>query len=99
MGKAWSNKDPTSDTGRATIGNYAQMHGTTGTLQHFKTQYPELKYTTICDWKKAIADEKKTKQPVTELKKAQREEDHQPFQTILPLSSWSTSVQYVMPMA
>jgi len=42
-------------------------------LRHFKTQYPELKYTTICEWKKAIADEEsKTQQPVTELKSKKR---------------------------
>ena len=51
-----------SDTERATIGNCAQMHGPTAALHHFKTQYPELKYTTICDWKKAIADEEKKTQ-------------------------------------
>ena len=48
------------------------MHGSTAALHHFKTQYPELKYTTICDWKRAIADEKKIQQPVTELKSKKR---------------------------
>jgi len=62
-----------SDTERATIGNYAQMHGTTAALRHFKTQHPELKYTTICECKKAIADEEsRTQQPVTELKSKKR---------------------------
>jgi len=43
---------------RDTIGNYAQMRGTTAALQNLKSQYLELKYTI---WKEAIADEKKTK--------------------------------------
>ena len=62
-----------TDTERATIGNYAHVHGTTAALRHFKTRYPELKYTTICDWRKAVADEeKKTKQPVTKLTSKKR---------------------------
>ena len=62
-----------SDTERATIGNYAQMHGPTAALRHFKTQYPDLKYTTVCEWKKAIdAEQKKTQRPVMELKSKKR---------------------------
>ena len=40
---------------KATVGNYALMHGTSAALRNFKSQYPDLKYTTVCDWKKAIA--------------------------------------------
>ena len=49
------------------------MHGTTAALRHFKDQYSELKYTTICEWKRAIAAEEiKSQQPVTELKSKKR---------------------------
>jgi len=49
------------------------MHGLTAALHHFKTQYPDLKYTTVCEWKKAIDDEqKKTQQPVMKLKSKKR---------------------------
>jgi len=57
LGKKRSNEDLTKST--ETIGNYAQMHDLTAALHHFNTQYPDLKYTTVCEWKKAIADEQK----------------------------------------
>ena len=63
--KRRSNEDLTrSDTERATIGNYAQMQGPTAALRHFKIQYLDLKYTTVCEWKKAIDAEQK-KNPTT----------------------------------
>ena len=48
-----------TDTAKAKIGNYALMHGATAALRHFKDRYPKLKYTTIREWKKAIAAEEK----------------------------------------
>ena len=61
------------DKEKAEIGKYAMMHGGTASLRHFKDRYSELKYTTICEWKKAIAtEEKKSQQPVTELKSKKR---------------------------
>ena len=58
-----------TDKEKAEIGKYALIHGVTAALHRFKNRYPELKYTTICEWKKAIAaEEKKSQQPVTELK-------------------------------
>ena len=62
-----------TDKEKAEIGKYAMMHGATASLRHFKDRYSELKYTTICEWKKAIAtEEKKIQQPVTELKSKKR---------------------------
>ena len=62
-----------TDKEKTKIGKYALMHGATAALRHFKDRYSELKYTTICEWKKAIAaEEKKSQQPVTELKSKKR---------------------------
>ena len=62
-----------TDKEKAKIGKYALMHGATAALRHFKDRYSELKYTTICEWKKVIAaEEKKSQQPVTELKSKKR---------------------------
>jgi len=41
---------------RARIGNYAVAHGTSAVLNHFISEFPGLKYTTICEWKKMIID-------------------------------------------
>jgi len=45
-------------------------HGTSSALHHFSNEFPGLKYTTICEWKKTIID-KSWKDPdheqVTEL--------------------------------
>jgi len=41
---------------RAEIGNYAVAHGTSAAFNHFITEFPALKYTTICEWKKVIID-------------------------------------------
>ena len=30
------------------------MHGTTATVRHFKDRFPQLKWTTVKDWKKAM---------------------------------------------
>ena len=62
-----------TDKEKAEIGKYVLMHGTTAALRHFKDQYSKLKYTTICEWKRAIAAEEiKSQQPVTELKSKKR---------------------------
>ena len=39
---------------KAEISSYAIMHGTTATIRHFKDRFPELKWTTVNDWKKAM---------------------------------------------
>ena len=39
---------------KAEISSYAAMHGTTATVRHFKDGFPQLKWTTINDWKKAM---------------------------------------------
>ena len=41
---------------RARIGNYAVAHGSTAALNHFIAEFPGLKYTTICEWRKTIID-------------------------------------------
>ena len=58
---------------KATIGNYAAMHGTSAALRHFKSKFPDLKYTTICEWRKAIvAKTRKDHKVVTELEERKR---------------------------
>lgn len=54
---------------KAAIGNYALVHGTSVALRHYLSQFPNLKYTTICEWKTAVAGElkKDPHQPVMEL--------------------------------
>ena len=43
-----------SDEEKAMIGNYAVQHGTSGALQHFNDDFPNLKWTTVNDWKVTI---------------------------------------------
>ena len=38
---------------KATIGNYAVMHGMNAALHHFK-KFPDLEYMTVYEWRKAI---------------------------------------------
>ena len=40
---------------KATVDNYAVLHGTSAALRHFKT---ELRWLTINDWKDAIVKQK-----------------------------------------
>ena len=54
----------------ARIGNYAVTHGSTAALNHFIAEFPGLKYTTICEWRKAIIDmsgKDPEHKPITEL--------------------------------
>jgi hypothetical protein len=44
---------------KARIANYAVMHGTTSALKHFVKEFPDLKRTTINDWKVAVIELKK----------------------------------------
>ena len=39
---------------KAEISSYAVMHGTTAAIRHFKDRFPQLKWTTVNDWKKAM---------------------------------------------
>ena len=41
-------------TEKAKIGNYALQNGTTAALRHFRMNFPDLKWTTVNDWKVAI---------------------------------------------
>ena len=53
---------------KATIGNYALINGTSAALRRYVGEFPDLKYTTICEWKKAISSQqKKERESVTEL--------------------------------
>ena len=40
---------------KAEISSYAAMHGTTAAIRRFKDRFPQLKWTTVNDWKKAMA--------------------------------------------
>jgi hypothetical protein len=44
---------------KAKIGSYAMQHGVSASLQHFKTLFPDLKWSTVNAWKVAILKEKK----------------------------------------
>ena len=39
---------------KATIGNYSISHGTSAALRYFKAEFPDLKWSTVNDWKVAI---------------------------------------------
>ena len=53
---------------KTTIGNYALLNGTSAALHHFIEEFPDLKYTTVFKWKKAIStQQKKQHESVTEL--------------------------------
>ena len=40
---------------KARIGNYAAANGTSAAIHHFEKEFPDLKYTTVCEWKNAVA--------------------------------------------
>ena len=44
-----------SSEDKARIANYAVTHGTSAAIRHFQTEFPYLKWTTVNDWKTAIA--------------------------------------------
>ena len=53
---------------KATIGNYALTNGTSAALRRYAAEFPNLKYTTVCEWRKAISSQqKKEHESVTEL--------------------------------
>ena len=39
---------------KATIRNYAVMHGMSTVLHYFKNKFPDLKYGNVCEWRKVI---------------------------------------------
>ena len=41
---------------KARIGNYAAVNGTSAAVRHFEKGFPNLKYTAVCKWKKAVAN-------------------------------------------
>ena len=63
---------------KAKVGNYAVLHGTSAAIRHFKSKHPDLKWSTVNDWKKAvIAKTKRNYQtgqvdPITELESKKR---------------------------
>jgi len=53
---------------KATIENYTLINGTSAALRHYAGEFPDLKYTTVCEWRKAISSQqKKEHKSVTEL--------------------------------
>ena len=53
---------------KATIGNYVLLKGTSAAHHHYTGAFPDLKHTTICEWRKAISNQqKKEHESVTEL--------------------------------
>ena len=39
---------------KADVANYATFHGTSAAIRHFKARFPDLKWTTVNDWKEAM---------------------------------------------
>ena len=39
---------------KATIGNYAPINGRIAALCHYAREFPNLNYTTVCEWRKVI---------------------------------------------
>ena len=39
---------------KAEVANYATLHGTSAAIRHFKARFPDLKWTTVNDWKEAM---------------------------------------------
>jgi tellurite resistance protein len=64
---------------KARIGNYAVQHGTSAALRHYSKDFPDLKWTTVNDWRQAIIQKIKKDQskgvkckPVEELEGKKR---------------------------
>ena len=58
---------------KAKVGNYALQHGVSSTLHHFKKDYPNLKWSTVNDWKEIIKKKEQNKVAiVTELQGKKR---------------------------
>ena len=45
----WGNYAKLTPKQKAVIGNYAMLHGTSAALNHFKKEFPELKWSTAND--------------------------------------------------
>ena len=54
---------------KALIGNYAVINGTSAALRHYLKYYPNLKWTTVNDWKTAIIKKKRIDQSKGQFKK------------------------------
>jgi len=53
---------------KATIGNYALINGTSAALHRYAGEFPDLKYITVCEWRKVIlSQQKKEDKSVTKL--------------------------------
>ena len=62
---------------KAKIGNYSILHGTSAALRYFKAEFPDLKWSTVNDWKVAIIRKKRVvdvqnDEPVVELGEKKR---------------------------
>ena len=39
---------------KAEVASYTTLHGTSAAIRHFKDLFPDLKWTTVNDWKQAM---------------------------------------------
>ena len=84
---------------KAMIGNYAIMHGTSAALRYFKNKFPDLKYTTVCEWRKAIvAKTRKNHEVLTELEEKREEGQQCSLKMSFPLLQ-NIFVQYAVLLA
>ena len=58
---------------KARIGNYAAVNGMSAAIHHFEKEFPDLKYTTVCEWKNAVAAlTRKSHETVTTMEEKKR---------------------------
>lgn len=63
---------------KATIANYAMLHGSSSAVRHFKKDYPGLKRTTVTDWRDTIVRQRQhnrregIEKPIVELECKQK---------------------------
>ena len=81
---------------KAKIGNYAAVNGTSAAIRHFKSDFPNLKYTTVCEWKNAVAALTRKSHEMVETLEEKREEGHRYFQKTSLHTLPSISMPYEM---
>ena len=78
---------------KAQIGNYALQHGTSAAIRRFKDNFPNLKWSTVNDWKSAII--KKVKQGSSSIHIQELVDDKRGRPPILPESIAKDLRRYV----
>ena len=81
---------------KAKIGNYAAVNGTSAAIRHFKSDFPDLKYTTVCEWKNAVAALTRKSHEMVKTLEEKREESHHCFQKTSLHTLPSISMPYKM---